>query len=162
MLSFFKKKKPEIIPVIPSHLELQVQKLVNFAVIPEFATEGSAGFDLVATSVRESSMYIEYGTGLAFKIPEGHVGLLFPRSSVSNYDLSLANAVGVIDGDFTGEVKLRFRRKSTGSVNDHVLYTVGDRVGQMVVVPTPKIKINHVPLLSETTRGSGGFGSTGS
>ena len=126
--------------------------------------------------------YIEYGTGLAFEVPEGYVMLIFPRSSVSKYDLSLANAVGVLDSSYRGELKLRFKRnyviKHLGdnktlekSAFEHrispteilicdKIYEIGDKVGQIMIVPYPQIEFNEVEELSETQRGSGGFGST--
>lgn len=143
---------------------LKVKKLVDKAVVPEYATPGAAGMDLVATSVDykvsgayDVIQYVEYGTGLAFEIPEGYVGLLFPRSSVSNTDLILANSVGVIDSDYRGEVKLRFREVGVlGSI-----YKVGDRVGQIVFVPFISLPVTVVNTLSGSDRGAGGFGSTG-
>lgn len=143
---------------------LKVKKLVDKAVVPEYATPGAAGMDLVATSVDykvsgayDVIQYVEYGTGLAFEIPEGYVGLLFPRSSVSNTDLMLANSVGVIDSDYRGEVKLRFREVGVlGSI-----YKVGDRVGQIVFVPSINLPVTVVGTLSDSARGEGGFGSTG-
>lgn len=143
---------------------LKVKKLVDKAVVPEYATPGAAGMDLVATSVDykvsdtyDEIQYVEYGTGLALEIPEGYVGLLFPRSSVSNTDLMLANSVGVIDSDYRGEVKLRFREVGVlGSI-----YKVGDRIGQIVFVPSINLPVTVVGTLSDSARGEGGFGSTG-
>lgn len=78
-----------------------MKKLDPKAVIPSYAKPGDAGMDLTSTSRTVVSTYeedyIEYGTGLAVEIPEGFVGLVFPRSSVSKKDMYLANAVGVID-----------------------------------------------------------------
>ena len=96
-------------------MKVKIKKLHPDAVIPSYAKPGDAGMDLTAISKRvetgsdENGEYIEYGTGLAIEIPEGHVGLVFPRSSVSKKDLFLANAVGVIDSGYRGEVKLRFK-----------------------------------------------------
>jgi len=87
---------------------------------PKRGTVGSAGYDLTCVSVREwRPGVLEYDTGVSFEIEPGFVGLLFPRSSLSNYDLALCNSVGVIDGDFRGTVKLRF--KQTGDK----IYAVG-------------------------------------
>jgi dUTP pyrophosphatase len=90
---------------------VNIKKLVPEAVLPLYAKVGDAGMDLVATSVDYSNeYYIEYGTGLAVEIPEGYVGLIFPRSSNSKKDLQLCNSVGVIDSGYRGEIKLRYRR----------------------------------------------------
>jgi dUTP pyrophosphatase len=82
-------------------IEVNVKKLVENAVIPTYAQDGDAGMDLTATSINVVETpdfgYIEYGTGLAFEIPKGFVGLLYPRSSVSKTGLILANSVGVVD-----------------------------------------------------------------
>ena len=100
---------------------------------------------------------IEYKTGLAGYVPEGYVGLLFPRSSVSNTGLMLANAVGVVDSQFFGEIRLRFK-----DVNRHLpAYNVGDRVGQLVLVPIITTTPEFVDELPNSSRGSGGFGSSG-
>lgn len=144
-----------------------VKKLDENAVLPKYGTEGSAAMDLTATSKsykkdRDTGeiVYVEYGTGLAMDVREGHVGLLFPRSSVSKTNLTLANSVGVIDSDYRGEVKLRFKVKDA-RFSDLQSYEVGERIGQLMVVPYPKITIHEVDELVDTDRGSGGFGSTG-
>lgn len=164
-------------------MKVNIKKLSENAVIPQYAKPGDAGMDVVATSVNITDKYIEYGTGLAFEVPEGYVMLIFPRSSVSKYDLSLANSVGVLDSSYRGELKLRFKRnyiiKHLGdnktlekSAFEHrispteilicdKIYEVGDKVGQIMIVPYPQIEFNEVEELSETDRGSGGFGSTG-
>ena len=79
-------------------MEVKIKKLCDSAVIPSYAKPGDAGMDLVATSrVFDKYGNVEYGTGLAMEIPEGYVGLIFARSSIFKQDLSLSNAVGVID-----------------------------------------------------------------
>lgn len=142
-------------------INVNVKKLVPEAIIPSYAKPGDAGMDVTATSVNVADGYIEYGTGLAFEVPEGYVMLIFPRSSVSKYDLSLANAVGVLDSQYRGELKLRFKRTLNLSGNPSQVYNVGDRVGQVIILPYPTVQMNEVDALSETERGEGGFGSTG-
>lgn len=128
-------------------------------VIPKYAKPGDCGLDLTCTSINvDNGLYLEYGTNLALQLPSGHVGLIFPRSSISNYQLSLSNSVGVIDVGYTGEIKLRFRQTHPGS--SHV-YKVGDKIAQLVIVPLPSITLVEVDELSETERGSGSFGSSG-
>ena len=79
-------------------MKVKIKKLNENAVIPSYSKQGDAGMDFVATSkIFDKYGNVEYGTGLAMEIPEGHVGLIFPRSSISKKDLALTNAVGVID-----------------------------------------------------------------
>lgn len=148
-----------------NNIKVQIKKLDDKAVIPKYAHIGDAGLDLVATSFRESEdgLFLEYGTSLAIKIPEGHVGLLFPRSSISKLPLSLCNSVGVIDSNYLGEIKLRFRQiEETLIIPDmKTEYEVGDRVGQLMIVPYPSVEFVEVDELGETDRGEGGFGSSG-
>lgn len=140
-------------------MNLQVVKLDNNAVVPKYANPGDAGLDLTATTkeVDDNRKVITYGTGLAFAIPRGHVGLLFPRSSVYKQDLRLANCVGVIDSGYRGEVMLKFDIKE----NPSIIYDVGERVGQMVIMPLSMLEVEEVAQLGTTERGEGGFGSTG-
>lgn len=123
------------------------------------ATSGSAGLDLVATDLYHNRDFdfIEYGTGLSVEIPEGYVGLLFPRSSISKTPHILANSVGVIDSDYRGEIKLRFKTKED---REDFEYGIGDKVGQLIIMPYPKVKFEEAEL-SDSSRGAKGFGSTG-
>jgi dUTP pyrophosphatase len=142
-------------------MKIQFKKLVPQAQKPKFGKPGDAGADLVATSVDASSRegQIVYGTGLAVEIPEGMVGLVFPRSSVRNYDLVLSNCVGVIDSGYRGEIMATFNLKNPWSPDD--VYKVGDRIAQLVIMPVPLAQYVEVDELSETARGEGGHGSTG-
>ena len=88
-------------------MKVRIKKLNENAVIPTYAKEGDAGMDLVATSViSETYTQITYGLGVALEIPEGFVGLVFPRSSIRKTGLQLSNSVGVIDSGYRGELKL--------------------------------------------------------
>lgn len=138
---------------------LKVKKLHENAQMPFYATKGSAGMDLVAVSAQwdRNENTIKYGTGLAFEIPEGFVGLLFPRSSVCKKTLTLTNCVGVIDSDYRGEVSAVFRITNP---QDEKVYAVGERCCQLVVVPAPQFELLESEL-SDTERGAGGYGSTG-
>lgn len=131
--------------------------------IPKYAKSGDAGLDLVATSMVETPMYIEYGTNLAIALPEGYVGLIYPRSSLSNYHLTLANHVGVIDSGYRGEIKFRFKKTmfNPPPQTQVQLYKVGDKIGQLIVMPYPLVLLEEVTELEETERGTGGFGSSG-
>lgn len=140
-------------------LKVKIKKLDPRAVTPFYASPGDACMDLTAISeaiVEDSGYgYAEYGTGLAFEVPENHAMLIFPRSSISNQGLILSNSVGVVDSGYRGEVKLRFKY-----IKGANKYSVGDRIGQFMIIPRPIMELEEVEELSETERGSGGFGST--
>lgn len=141
-------------------IELKVKRLVEEAVMPKKAHYDDAGFDLVAVSKKwdEKNMCFVYGTGLAFEIPVGYVGLVFPRSSVANRPLYLANCVGVIDSGYRGEVTAKFRLDGAGGDEP---YEVGERIAQMVIVELPYVKMVEADELGMSARGEGGYGSTG-
>jgi dUTP pyrophosphatase len=146
---------------IESVVKVSIKKLSPDAVIPTYSKEGDAGMDLTAVSKEITDDYISYKTGLSFEIPKGYVGLLFPRSSNSKKDLLLTNSVGVIDSGYRGEVELRFKTIPNGKLENISTYNVGDRVGQIMILPYPKIQFVETDKLSETERGDGGFGSSG-
>lgn len=139
-------------------MKVKIERLNADAVIPKYAKVGDAGMDLVATSRKEQFNNILYGTGIAIEIPEGHVGLIFPRSSIYKTDLRLANSVGVIDSGYRGEIMCNFIIKSNTATN---YYDVGDRIAQLIIIPYPQIEFEEVDFLSTSERGTGGFGSTG-
>jgi dUTP pyrophosphatase len=124
-------------------MKLKFKKLDPKAVTPSYSKPGDVGLDLTATSINFdlNNNYIEYGTSLAVEIPENHVGLVFPRSSVTKYALMLKNAVAVIDSNFRGEIKLRFQDfQNTGHLGQ--IYAIGDRIGQLIVMPIPSIELD--------------------
>ena len=139
-------------------MKIKIKKLHKDAVIPSYAKQGDAGMDLTCVGWTTTETYVEYDTGLAMEIPEGHVGFLFPRSSVSKTNLVLANCVGVVDSGYRGPVKLRFKEMN-GPIGGR--YKIGDRVGQLIIMPVPNFNCVEVDELTETSRGEGGFGSTG-
>ena len=169
---------------IDNKLNINFQKLHKKAVKPAYAKDDitNAGLDLTAVTMVETDNYIEYGTGIAVEIPQGYLGLLMPRSSNSKYDLLLCNGIGLIDSNYRGELKFRFKKiinptKNKFSLNviknwfgikdvtlesqeNYKCYKIGEQVGQLVILPYPTITLNLVDELSETNRGSGGFGST--
>ena len=105
-------------------MKVRIKKLHENAVIPSYAKPGDAGLDLTATSKSYDRHHnVVYGTGLAFEIPEGYVGLLFPRSSNFRYNVLLTNSVGVLDSGYRGEVMFKYRC-SSGSGAD---YKIGDK-----------------------------------
>lgn len=140
-------------------MKVGVKKLHPNAVIPKYAKPGDAGLDLTAVEIlNDEGFQVTYNTGLAFEIPLGYVGLIFPRSSVRNYQLDLSNCVGVIDSGYRGEVRFTFN-KLAGIPSKK--YEVGDRIGQMIIMPYPEITLVEMESLSESERGKGGFGSSG-
>lgn len=140
-------------------MKVKIKKVHADAVIPKYAKESDAGMDLVATSIKENTTFqITYGLGIALEIPEGFVGLIFPRSSIRTTELTLSNSVGVIDAGYRGELGATFN-KLNGL--DSIAYKVGDRVCQIMIIPHPIIEWMTVSELSDSTRGVGGFGSTG-
>jgi dUTP pyrophosphatase len=143
-------------------MQVKIKRLTPNAVIPTYAKEGDAGMDLVATSViSETHTQITYGLGIALEIPEGFVGLIFPRSSIRKTRLQLSNSVGVIDSGYRGELQATFNKIITTIENQKNDYKVGDRVAQIMIIPHPSIDFQEVEYLSNTQRGEGGFGSTG-
>jgi dUTP pyrophosphatase len=134
-------------------MKVKIKKMHANAVIPKYAKPGDAGLDLTATSEEwnDDKSIVTYGTGLAVEIPEGYVGLVFPRSSVSKTTLNLTNSVGVIDSGYRGEIMFKFRYLEEGLV-----YEIG-----LIIMPYPQVEFEEVEDLSSTERGEGGFGSTG-
>ncbi len=155
---WFDTEEAEKHKVINQGMEVKVKKMHAEAVIPSYSKPGDAGLDLTAVSEEwnEGNTMVTYGTGLSIEIPEGYVGLLFPRSSVCKTSLNLSNSVGVIDSGYRGEIMLKYRYPEEGSV-----YDLGDRVGQLIIIPYPQIKLVEAEELSSTERGEGGYGSSG-
>ena len=140
-------------------MKVRIKKLHEAAIVPKYSKPGDAGLDLTATEIiKEEGFQITYGTGLAVEIPLGYVGLIFPRSSIRNYELALTNCVGVVDSGYRGEIQFTFNK--IGGVPSKK-YDVGDRIGQLIILPYPQIELEEVSELSNTERGDGGFGSSG-
>lgn len=166
-------------------MEVKIKKVYDDSIVPTKAHIDDAGYDLYAHSVTDDDHgNIVYGTGVAFEIPRGYVGLVFPRSSNSKKDLLLSNCVGVIDSGFRGEVSFKFKPTCAAMnpiktwwyifVRRHInvnlgalhyitnsKYNIGDRIGQIIIMPYPEIEFKVVDELSKTERGINGYGSTG-
>lgn len=150
------------------YVTVKFKRLNKDAVLPTYAKPGDAGLDITTTSngkphESDGTYYVEYDTGLAVEIPTGFVGLVFPRSSISLTSYYLANAVGVIDSGYRGEIKFRFRVDAMPTLLAHKkvkAYHKGDKIGQLIVLPYPKVVVKEASDLSITDRGAGGFGST--
>ena len=137
-------------------MKVRIKKLNPLAEIPSYAKDGDAGMDLVITDIKgETEWDISYGFGISMEIPDGFMGLVFPRSSIRKTDLILSNSVGVIDAGYRGEIQATFK-KTGGAV-----YKIGDRGAQLIIIPHPIIEWDEVNELNNTERGEGGFGSTG-
>ena len=139
-------------------MKVKIKRLDKSAVIPKYAQDGDAGVDLTATAykVNEKGQYVST-SDLALEIPDGYVGLLFPRSSICKKDLEMTNSVGVIDSNYRGPIKSVFNP----TCEDPEIYELGERFAQLIIIPYPKIEFEEVEELSETNRGTGGYGSTG-
>ena len=139
-------------------MKVKLKKLNENVKLPVYAKTGDAGLDIKATRIESENNYsITYGTDLCIEIPFGYVGLVFPRSSVRNYDLILSNCVGVIDSGYRGEIMATFKKTKL----DGMYYDVDDKIMQIIILPYPSIEFEFTDELSETERGEGGFGHTG-
>lgn len=141
------------------------KKLSPDAIEPTRAHDTDAGLDLYASGkgvYDAENAYTEYPTGIALEIPEGFVGLIFPRSSISNTDFRLTNSVGVIDAGYRGEIKFRFKTSGNGKYSEiQNRYEKGDKIGQLIILPFPKVELLELDELTPSPRGEGGFGSSG-
>lgn len=143
-------------------MTLQIKRVRSEAVLPERATQGAAGLDLRACTNDETCIMpgdtALLPTGLAVALPEGSVGLVFGRSGLGiRHGIVPANAVGVIDADYRGEILVGLTNHSA----EPYIIIPGDRIAQLVIVPVLTPPIEEVMNLSDTARGDGGFGSTG-
>lgn len=139
-------------------MKVKIKKLDKRAVIPSYSKPGDAGMDLTAVSITDNGNVITYDFKLSMEIPEGYVGLIFPRSSIYKTNLTLSNAVGVVDSGYRGSVMAKFYRHNT----ETSMYAEGERCAQIIIMPYPQIEFEEVEELSETERGAGGYGSSGS
>lgn len=136
-------------------MQVKIKRLNDKAILPTKAHATDAGYDLYASSCHYENGLVCYGTGIAVEIPQGYVGLVFPRSSIANTHLALSNSVGVIDSGYRGEIKAKFRKGGTRG------YNVGDRIAQLIIIPYPEVVFEEAEELSESDRGTGGYGSSG-
>jgi dUTP pyrophosphatase len=138
---------------------LRVKRFTDSAILPTKGTDGSAGLDLYANEIiRLDDYHAWYKLGIGIELPHGYYAEVFPRSSVSKRNMILLNSVGVIDNDFRGNIQARFYRLPNSKP-----YKVGDRVAQLVIKRDYNryFRMAEVDDISDTSRGEGGFGSTG-
>ena len=152
-----------------NNIKVKVKKIYKDAKIPENATAGSAGFDLKAyvdevDGYGDKKVWISPGgrvkieTGIAFELPENHVMLIFPRSSVGiKKGLRLQNSTGVLDSDYRNQAFIFLENMS----EDNQTVEHGERIAQAIIIPYPTVEFEEVEELSTTERGLGGIGSTG-
>ena len=133
--------------------------LQNPEMEPQYKTAGSAGADLKVNDsvVLKPHHTLVVPTGVSLAIPEGYVGLVFPRSGLASKGVTLANSVGVIDSDYRGEIQVALVNNGYETVR----LNRGDRVAQIVFLPVYQFPFTIVQSLDTTARGTGGFGSTG-
>lgn len=147
-------------------MKLKIKKLHPDAILPKYATPGAACFDIHAGVLPDHQVFVAHGaptiisTGLAFEVPENHVMLVFSRSGHGfKSDVRLANCTGIIDSDYRGELKVKLTKDNLGEFL-HIIN--GDRIAQAMIVPVDRVEFEEGEELSDTERGAGGFGSTGS
>lgn len=174
---------------VDNPMRVKIKKLTKDSVIPTYAHVTDAGMDLYASSCGTDEYgNMVYGTGIAVEIPRGYVGLLFPRSSITNTLMVLGNCVGVIDSGYRGEITFKFHTRlaaimpkrfvdrvryilngyfgdktciSATNLFSHTQYNIGDRIGQLIIIPYPKVEFVEVDELSSSDRGTGSYGSSG-
>lgn len=141
-------------------MKVKIKKLHEDAIIPKYATDGSAGFDLTIVkpiTIKPNSRVIAQ-TGLSFEIPKGFEMQIRPRSGLAiNFGITVLNSPGTIDSDYRGEVNIILHNTS-----DRILaMSEGSKIAQGVICKVDQVEFEEVDELSETERGNGGFGSTG-
>lgn len=159
-------------------MNIKFKKLSPDAVLPEYKTATAAGLDLTLVEDITVDGDVKMGkTGLAVEIPEGYFGMMVQRSSLAKSGVQLANSVGIIDSDYRGELMLPLITYKTELVmvegeglrirTKPVTLKKGERVGQLLIVPCVALSVQNqftveeAETLSDTERGTGGFGSTG-
>lgn len=143
-------------------LKVKFKKLHPDAVLPTYAKPGDAGLDLtvVAKNHVSHSCKLFVAFGVSVEIPAGYVGRIYPRSSVYKKECRLSNCVGVIDSGYRGELMAVFDTSSQ-AFDGKDLYIEGERAAQLIIEPIPTIEPEWADELSETERGTGGYGSSG-
>jgi len=136
-------------------MDVKIKITSENAIVPVRANSTDAGFDCYASSINETENYLEYGLGFQLEIPTGFFGLILARSSITNFDLMVKNSAGIIDSGYRGEMKLRLKK-----FGDKI-YSIGDRVCQLIILPYPEINLVLSENLDDVNDRKGGFGSSG-
>jgi dUTP pyrophosphatase len=142
-------------------VDLRVAKLTPEALLPTRAHEGDAGLDLYAAEGAHIGPGERWsvGTGIALEIPEGHAGLVLPRSGLAReHGIALVNAPGLIDSGYRGEVRVLLLNTDPAET---FRVDGGDRIAQLVLTPIALAEPVEAEALADSVRGAGGFGSSG-
>ena len=142
-------------------MTLDFTRLSDAARAPSQAHDGDAGYDLFAAEAASIAPgeRASVGTGIAVAIPEGHAGLVLPRSGLAaRHGITLPNAPGLIDSGYRGELRVLLLNTDA---DEPLAITPGDRIAQLIVIEAGGLEFSEVPELTETARAVGGFGSTG-
>lgn len=142
-------------------MQLRIAKLKDEAILPSRAHEGDAGLDLYACESAHLGPGERWsvGTGVAVEIPEGHAGLVLPRSGLArDHGIALVNSPGLIDAGYRGEVRVLLLNTDPAEV---FRLQPGERIAQLAIAPIAIAELVEVETLSESARGDGGFGSSG-
>jgi dUTP pyrophosphatase len=142
-------------------VDLRVGKLKGDAILPTRAHEGDAGLDLYACEAAHIGPGERWsvGTGIAVEIPDGHAGLVLPRSGLAReHGISLVNSPGLIDSGYRGEVRVLLLNTDPAEV---FRVEPGDRIAQLLITPIASVAPVEAEALAESARGEGGFGSSG-
>jgi dUTP pyrophosphatase len=142
-------------------VDLNVLRLNDQAVLPSRANPGDAGLDLYAAEAAHIGPGERWsvGTGVAVEIPDGHAGLVLPRSGIAReHGITLVNSPGLIDSGYRGEVRVLLLNTDPAET---FRVEPGDRIAQLLLTPIALVDPVEAPALSESARGSGGFGSSG-
>jgi len=142
-------------------IEIQITRLRDDAVLPARAYVGDAGLDLAACEQHQlgPGERALVGTGLAVAIPEGHAGLVAPRSGLAvEHGITIMNAPGIVDSGYRGELRVILHNTDR---QETFVVEPGMRIAQLLVVPVPEASLREVDELPASERGEGGFGSSG-
>ena len=139
---------------------LRIKRLDDDAILPSYATEGSAGLDLssLESVTIDPRRWVRVRTGLSVEIPHGFEGQVRPRSGLAvRHGVTVINAPGTIDSDYRGEVQVALVNLG----REPFQIEPGDRIAQLIIAPVTRVEVLAASELSSTERGGGGFGSTG-
>lgn len=147
---------------------IKIKKLHPDAVVPTYGTEGAGAFDIYSIgsgSINEGET-LTLRTGLAFEIPPGFALMVYSRSGHGfKHNIKLVNATGILDSDYRGELLVKLERFKHHPIDGYFSETyevkAGERIAQGIILPVPRIQFIETDELSDTARGTGGFGSTG-
>lgn len=141
-------------------MNVKFRKTSIFAVTPTYANDGDVGLDLTVTSIKEENEYIQFNFGIAIEIPRHYFGLIVPRSSITKMNLMMKNSVGIIDSGYRGELCFRCKKVKFEDGSQEKIYEVGEKAAQLIILPAPEIFLRETEELSDSERGTSGFGSS--